>query len=58
MVTVFLPSIDLEKFYGQLIKKFEMEGVSGNPGNPPKIAPEACNIIVDINLQVHFDAFL
>ena len=23
----FLPSIDLEKFYGQLIKHFEMEGV-------------------------------
>ena len=22
----FLPSIDLEKFYGQLIKKLEMEG--------------------------------
>ena len=27
----FLPSIDLEKFYEQLIKKLEMEGVSGNP---------------------------
>ena len=30
---------DLEKFYGQLIKNFEMEGVSGNPRNPPKTAP-------------------
>ena len=27
----FLPSIDLEKFYGQLVKNFEMEEVSGNP---------------------------
>ena len=36
----FLPSIDLEKFYGQLIQNFEMEGVSGNPRNPPKTAPE------------------
>ena len=35
----FLPSIDLEKFYGQLVK-IEMEGVSGNPRNPPKTAPE------------------
>ena len=34
-----LPSIDLEKFYGQLIKNFEMEGVSGNPRHPPKTAP-------------------
>ena len=32
----FLPSIDLEKFYEQLIKNFEMEGVSGNPRNPLK----------------------
>ena len=35
----FLPSIDLEKFYGQLVKNFEMEEVSGNPRNPPKTAP-------------------
>ena len=35
----FLLSIDLEKFYGQLIKIFEMEGVSGNHRNPPKTAP-------------------
>ena len=35
----FLPSIDLEKFYGQLIKKFEMEGVSENPKNSPKTTP-------------------
>ena len=32
----FLPSIDLEKFYGQLIKNCEMKGVSGNPRNPLK----------------------
>ena len=31
-----LSSIDLEKSYGQLIKKFEVEGVSGNPRNPLK----------------------
>ena len=38
----FLPFIDLEKFYGQLVKNFEMEGVSGNPRNPPKTAPVYC----------------
>ena len=32
----FLPSIDLEKFYGQLIKFFEMDGVSGTPETPLK----------------------
>ena len=35
----FLLSIDLEKFYGQLIKNFEMVGVSGNPKNLPKTTP-------------------
>ena len=35
MITKFLPSIDLEKFYGQLVKNFEIEGVSGNLRNPP-----------------------
>ena len=41
MVTIgfYHASIDLEKFYGQLIKKFEMEVVSGNPRNPPKTTP-------------------
>ena len=35
----FLSFIDSEKLYRQLIKKIEMEGVSGNPRNPPKTAP-------------------
>ena len=33
----FLPSIDLESF----MDNFEMEGVSRNPRNPPKTAPES-----------------
>ena len=33
----FLPSIDLEKFYGQLIKNFEMEEVLGTPDIPLKL---------------------
>ena len=33
----FLPSIDLEKFYGQLIKNFEMEGFLGAPETPLKL---------------------
>ena len=41
----FLPSIDLEKFYGQLIINFEMEGVSGNLRNPLKL-PLMCKDIV------------
>ena len=32
----FLPSIDLEKFYGQLIKIFEMKGVLGTTETPLK----------------------
>ena len=32
----FLLSIDLEKFYGQLIKNFEMEGFLGTPETPLK----------------------
>ena len=51
MVTIykFLPSIDLEKFYGQLIKNFEMEGVSLKPQKPPKTAP-AVTINVNVNI--------
>ena len=44
----FLPSIDLEKFYGQLIKNFEVEGISGNPRNPPKTAPVTSNVLYTI----------
>ena len=33
----FLPSIDLEKFYGQLIKNFEMEGFLETPEPPLKL---------------------
>ena len=41
----FLPSIGFRKVYGQLVKNFEMKGVSGNPSNPPKPAP---GIVVDM----------
>ena len=60
----FLPSIDLEKFYGQLIKNFEMEGVSGNPRNPPKTAPAFPSnqglkkLSVTVSRNLHFNAYL
>ena len=42
----FLPSIDLEKLHRELIKKFEIEGGSGNPRNPLKTAPVISTMIM------------
>ena len=45
----FLSSTNLEKFYGQSIKIFEMEGVSGNPRNPPKTALDCMHAFQQIH---------